>query len=59
MRVAITLCYKTEHEGRENKHDHSFFHRSEGEPLPRLIEFEAPQSLQFLACSFFRKRTIH
>jgi hypothetical protein len=40
MGVAITLCHKTEHERRENKHDHSFFHRSEAQPLPRLIQFE-------------------
>jgi hypothetical protein len=46
MGVAITLCHKTEHERRENKHDHSFFSRSEAEPLPRLIQFEAPVPLQ-------------
>jgi hypothetical protein len=42
MGVAITLCHKTEHERRENKYDHSFFHRSEAQPLPRLIQFGAP-----------------
>ena len=58
MDVAITLCRKTKHERREDKHDHSFLHRSEAEPLPHVIEFEAPVSLQFLACSFFCYRTI-
>ena len=42
MGVAITLCDKTEHERREDKHDDSCFGRSEAEPLPRLIQFEAP-----------------
>lgn len=42
MGVAITFCDKTEHEGREDKHDDSCFGRSEAEPLPRLIQFEAP-----------------
>ena len=42
MGVAITLCHKTEHERRENKHDHSFFHRSKAQLLPRLIQFGAP-----------------
>ena len=42
MGVAITLRYKTEHERGENKHDYSFFSRSEAESLPRLIQFEAP-----------------
>jgi hypothetical protein len=42
MGVAITLRYKTEHERGENKHDYSFFGRSEAESLPRLIQFEAP-----------------
>jgi len=42
MGVAITLCDNTEHERCENKHDHSFFGRSEAESLPRLIQFEAP-----------------
>jgi hypothetical protein len=37
MGVAITLCYETKHERRENKHDHSFFGRSEAESLPRFI----------------------
>jgi hypothetical protein len=46
MGVAITLCHKTEHERRENKHDYSFFHRSEAESLPRLIQFGAPVPLQ-------------
>jgi hypothetical protein len=58
MSVAITLCDKTKHERRENKRDHSLFHRSEVELLPRLIQFKAPVFLQFLACSFFRDRTI-
>jgi hypothetical protein len=37
MGVAITLCYDTEHERRKDKHDDSFFGRSEPESLPRLI----------------------
>jgi hypothetical protein len=37
MGIAITLCNKTEHECRENKHDHSFFGGSEAESLARLI----------------------
>jgi hypothetical protein len=56
MSVAITFCDKTEHECRKDKHDDSFFHRSEAECLPRLIQFGVP--LQFLACSFCRDRTI-
>jgi hypothetical protein len=42
MGVAITFCDNTEHERRENKHDDSFFGRSEAESLPRLIQSEAP-----------------
>jgi hypothetical protein len=42
MGVAVTFCDKTEHEGGEDKHDDSCFGRSEAEPLPRLIQFEAP-----------------
>ena len=42
MGVAITFCDQTEHERREDKCDHSFFHRSKSESLPRLIQFEAP-----------------
>ncbi len=42
MRVAITLCHNTEYERRENEHDDSLFGRSEAEPLPHLIQFEAP-----------------
>jgi hypothetical protein len=42
MGVAITLCDKTEPERRENKHEDTCFGRSEAEPLPRLIQFEAP-----------------
>jgi hypothetical protein len=42
MSVAITLCDKTEYERRENKHDDSFFGRSEAESLPRFIQFKAP-----------------
>ncbi len=58
MDVAITLCNQTKHERRNNKHDHSFFGGSEADPLPRLIQVKAPVFLQFLACSFFRDRTI-
>jgi hypothetical protein len=39
MAIAITFCNETEHECRENKHDHSFFRRSEAESLPRLTKF--------------------
>ena len=42
MGVAITFCDKTEHERGEDKHDDSCFGRGEAEPLPRLIQFEAP-----------------
>jgi hypothetical protein len=58
MGIAITLCHETEHERRENKHDHSLFRRSKAESLPRFSQFEAPVPLQptfrsqFLACSF-------
>jgi hypothetical protein len=37
MGVAITLCYETKRERRENKHDHSFFGGSEAESLSHLI----------------------
>lgn len=56
MGVAITLCYETEHERRENKRDHSFFRRSETESLSCLIKFGAPAFLQ--PCSFCCDRTI-
>jgi hypothetical protein len=56
--VAITLCNQAKQERRNNKYDHSFFRRSEADPLPRLIQVKAPVFLQFLACSFFRDRTI-
>jgi hypothetical protein len=49
MGVTITLCDKTEHKRRDNKHDHSLFRRSKAEPLPRLIQSEAPVPLQFSA----------
>jgi len=37
MRIPITFCHKTEHERRQNKHDHSFLGGREAESLPRLI----------------------
>jgi hypothetical protein len=49
MGVAITLCDQAERERSEDKHDHSFFSRSEAEPLPRLIQIGAPVPLQFLS----------
>ena len=42
MGVPITFRDETEHECRENKHDHSFFGRREAISLPRLIQFKAP-----------------
>ena len=51
MGVAITFCYETKRERRENKHDHSFFGRSEAESLSRLIQFEAHSVFQ-LRCNF-------
>jgi hypothetical protein len=51
MGVAITLCYETKHERRENKHHHSFFGGSEAESLSRLIQFEAHSVFQ-LRCNF-------
>ena len=39
MGVAITLCYETKRERREDKDDYSLFRRSEAESLSRLIEF--------------------
>jgi hypothetical protein len=37
MGIAITLCYETKHERRDNEHHHSFFGGSEAESLSRLI----------------------
>jgi hypothetical protein len=51
MGVAITLCDETKRERREDKHDYSFFGRSEAESLPRLIQFEAHSVFQ-LRCNF-------
>ena len=39
MGVAITLCYETKHERREDKDDYSLFRRGEADSLSRLIEF--------------------
>ena len=60
MGVAITLCYETEHERRENKRDDSFFPRSETESLSCLIKFGAPAFLQLVlsvATALFHWRT--
>ena len=56
MSVAITFCGETKQKRREDKHNDLFFCRSQAKSLPRLIEFEAPVPLQFLACSFCRDR---
>ncbi len=56
MGIAITLGGKTKHEGGKNKHNYSFFGRSEAESLPRLIQFGTP--VLFQSCSFCRGPTM-
>ena len=46
MRVAITFCDQSKHEGRNNENGYSLFRWSEAESLPHFIESETPDLFQ-------------
>ena len=57
MCITVAFRSQTERKCRKNKDRYPLFRGSEAEPLPHLIEFEAPAFFQFSVCSLCRGRT--